>query len=374
MGADPTSFDDFVNHIRSIRSTGPELAADVLHAINSYFYQKNSRNSESFSEFSAFWENWHEQVLSLAIDRDACKRVATILEHEWAAGRFTHLKDRVDVVGVSPRRIANVRFFTTVQDFKVNIHKAPLNHYKDVESALFDAARIAADPLLPYTILTYLGAQGSQTEKRVEWMRNQSRFLLDRYNGDAYNMGQSHNFDAASIKLGLMSEPGMGFRDKKSDMFLRDMTEIGVWEYKSGIEHINVASDTNTMRVAIRAGLITGRFPLVSSLLDIYCYQYELVDQLTQTAWREVWKAWGAANPKTQPKTPASIDYMVYRGIGKTFCTKTAKCKKAPGCPLDSHCEQSSRKLQPPKSISIRGMTGWVSATSDEGGGLGLSS
>ena len=86
-------------------------------------------------------------------------------------------------------------------------------------------------------------------------------------------MGQSHNFDAASIKLGLMSEPGMGFRDKKSDMFLRDMTELGVWEYKSGIEHINVASDTNTMRVAIRAGLITGRFPLVSSLLDIYCYQ-----------------------------------------------------------------------------------------------------
>ena len=68
----------------------------------------------------------------------------------------------------------------------------------------------------------------------------------------------------------------MGFKEKKADIFLRDMADFEVWNYSSGSEQINVASDANTMRVALRTGILKGRTPLLSSFLDVHCYQYGL--------------------------------------------------------------------------------------------------
>jgi len=128
------------------------------------------------------------------------------------------------------------------------------------------------------------------------------------------------------------------------------------------------------MRVALRAGLIKGHVPLLSSFLDVYCYQYALVDKVTQQAWRAVWEEWGSVSPSTRPPTPASMDYLIYQGIGKMYRRKSALCKIGRGCPFDAVCPADTRKLQPPKSISIVGQTSWTSAETDEGGGLGLSS
>jgi len=367
------SFDDFVKQIGSFEATGPELAANVLHAINRYFYQRDP-TVDGFSGFEAYWRANHADILALTINEKACKDLADLFHRLWSTGGFVHLKENVDVSEVSPRIVANVRFFTAVQDFKVDISKNNRNPYRDPESVLFDAEQIATDESTPFRILRYLGAEGSQTDKRVEWMREQARFLRERYDGEAYAIAARHQNDAIAIKEELVAETGMGFKEKKADMFLRDMTELGVWSYDSGVDTINVASDANTMRVALRSGIITGRLPLVSSFLDVYCYQYKLLDSLTQRAWRTVWNQWGISHPNTQPKTPASMDYMIYKGIGKTYCTKTAKCLRGLPCPLNDHCPRETRRLQPPKSISIHGMTGWNSASSDDGGGLGLSS
>ena len=53
-------------------------------------------------------------------------------------------------------------------------------------------------------------------------------------------------------------------------MFLRDMIVLGVWEKPKNFDKIDVASDINTVKVALRAGILKTAIPLVSSLLDIF--------------------------------------------------------------------------------------------------------
>lgn len=368
-----SSFDAFMDELRGLSTEGDELAADALHCINRYFFQ-HDRSINAYSPFEGFWREHHSDVLALTINLTACRQVASVLHKLWTSTGFVHLYADVDTSNVSFDIIANVRFFTAVQDFKIDLYKNGRNPYKNAVSHLLNARLILSDEAVPFQILKLLGAEGSQTDKRLEWMRSQAQFLIEHYNGDALTIAQKHNFDAVAIKQALTSQTGIGFKEKKADMFLRDMTELGVWEYNAGIDTINVASDANTMRVALRTAILSGRTPLISSFLDVYCYQYGLVDKMTQQAWRAVWSAWGELYPESQPKTPASMDYMIYKGIGKTFCSKTPKCNKNGGCPFNSHCAPDMRRLQPPKSISIYGMTGWDSAASDDGGGLGLSS
>ena len=81
------------------------------------------------------------------------------------------------------------------------------------------------------------------------------------------------------IKKALAEPEKYGFSRKKADMFLRDMADLKVWKYKKNIEEINVMSDKNTMRIALRTGILQFRIPLLASYLDVYCYQYSLVDR-----------------------------------------------------------------------------------------------
>lgn len=52
-------------------------------------------------------------------------------------------------------------------------------------------------------------------------------------------------------------------------MFLRDMVVLGIWQNVDGFDKIDVASDINTIKVALRTGIIKTEIPLVSSFLDI---------------------------------------------------------------------------------------------------------
>ncbi len=157
------------------------------------------------------------------------------------------------------------------------------------------------------------------------------------------------------------------------------------------------------------------------------------MDEMSAKAWRRVWEFWNKDYPETCIESPCLIDYLVYRIIGKDFCneklniykcesgehqfkwhtgrnkkcqvckehnayviSKVLPCTDKNGyivierseyvggtnpllkgikeCPFVAVCnpkDVSFRKLNPPKSISILGQTGWESAgtLSGEGGG-----
>ena len=362
--------------LKKVDAETDEGAAEALHLISRFFYQTDRDVPKRFSPFHAWWEQNYEKVLKLIVDRVACRAMALRLSTLREDRPDVVWRQSVDLQGVAPTLIATVRFFTAVQDFKIDLYKSGKNPYKDAsrDKHLFNAHEILANPSAIDYNLAYLDAQGSQQDKRSSWMAAQARFLADNFDGDAYNISARFGNDAVKIRNALTENTGLGFKDKKADMFLRDMADFGVWRYESGVDAINVASDANTMRVALRAGLVRGRVPLLTSFLDVHGYQYALVDKITQQAWRTVWEEWGVIAPKTRPPTPASIDYLIYNSIGKTYCKKTARCKHDVGCPFDATCPTTTRRLQPPKSISIVGLTSWSSAETDEGGGLGLSS
>ena len=173
--------------------------------------------------------------------------------------------------------------------------------------------------------------------------------------------------------------------------------------------------------------------PLVSSFLDIFCYQYEYIDEMNAAAWRRVWKIWTQKYPEESIPSPCLMDYFVYNVVGRQFCkenlfffacpnghvfkwhssrnttcqvcykhrvrgvhaTVIRRCipcedeegfialqhtkyvrslpanQKLSQCPFIGICK--NKHLRPPKSISIMGQTGWQSAyTNKEEGGGGL--
>lgn len=50
------------------------------------------------------------------------------------------------------------------------------------------------------------------------------------------------------------------------------MVVLSIWKDYKNFEQIDVASDRNTMKVALRTGILKTEIPLVSSFLDIFCY------------------------------------------------------------------------------------------------------
>ena len=164
------------------------------------------------------------------------------------------------------------------------------------------------------------------------------------------------------------------------------------------------------MKVALRTGILKTKIPLMSSFLDIYDYQYALIDLKTQEAWRKVWSYWNEKYQDECVEGPCLIDYYIFNYIGKELCTdkiKTYKCRckhvqsgkrkkqcekcgeseyleiidRKPlclekKCPFEDVCQPNKDdfiKLNYPKAISIIGIRGmgWDSAYTrkDEGGG-----
>lgn len=218
-------------------------------------------------------------------------------------------------------------------------------------------------------------------------------------------------------------------------MFIRDMVVLGIWKDVSGFDEIDVASDINTIKVALRTGIISTAIPLVSSFLDIFCHQYAYIDEMNARAWRKVWEIWVKNYPNETIGSPCLIDYFVYGVVGKQFCKeilvyfeceqhghnfywhsannktcqicfkegrgrfpakaikKMMPCLLDEGsiaikknkyamslpegetieqCPFKNICGKT-KKLMPPKSISILGQTGWTTAyTEKDAGGGGL--
>ncbi|PIU67631.1 MAG: hypothetical protein COS84_04340 [Armatimonadetes bacterium CG07_land_8_20_14_0_80_40_9] len=372
-----------------------ELAANVLNEINRFLYQKKATlPSEYISEFHKYWEENHEKILSPNINPNGeCLAVAKVLEGIY---KNNTIKVQLDTIDLNKEEIANVRFFTAIQDFNIDLQAKvnPFEFYRNNPDC-FNPSKILQNDLLIDTFLSKIGAD-AQRDKRKPWMKESAKLLLEKYAASAYKINDFHNADVLEIKKALVKEQKCGFSEKKTDMLLRDMVDMGVWKYCKNIDKINVMSDKNTMRVSLRTGILQFRIPLLTSYLDVYCKQYELVDRYNQLAWREVWNVWDTIENNHRPQTPASIDYFIFR-MGKLACKKsTRRCPPSKPYPLkrleslvlqdrlifdkdfycvfSSICEQDRKILNAPNSISIEGRTGWKSGKTNEGGGGGISS
>jgi len=412
------------------------LARHVLERLNAHFHETyegvgiSTLNGDEFqylSDFHKYWESHHAEIISARINRQQ----AQIAAHALHEARLKYGKTIFDVTlntrGLSKQAIAQVRFFTANQDF----HESPEDQFGKYleDNTQFDAGAIADDPT---DFLKFLSmARLSQNDKRLDFAKHAAEFLIER-GITAYEMAAYFDNDAKKIREGFLANVGMGYGHKKTDMFIRDMAAFGVWKNLTNMQEIDVASDRNTMKLALRARVLQTDIPLLSSFLDIFGYQYGYIDAMSAAAWRTVWEEWKIIDPPTAPSAPCMMDFLLYR-IGREYCEDRlleficenghrffhfgARLKLCPEChtaltpvrrlipfqaqveqlPRDedgalrldksnllrtfdgrcifeSTCRSKSndfRKLSPPKAISIVGRTGWTDsyAFKDEGGG-----
>ncbi|MCC8176566.1 MAG: hypothetical protein LUC85_05395 [Bacteroidales bacterium] len=386
-----------------------------------------------FSEFHKFWANHHKEILNCSIDCQKCAEVADALHEIYTLTGGKAFLEIYDTCDLAPEEVCRVRFLTANQDFRGSRDFASLAKIYDSDNSIFDIQNIYENP---DKFLTDLNLSDlSQNDKRSGYAKNVAKFLIDLDCDSPYELIDIFHNDIKAIREALLACIGAGYGNKKTDMFLRDMVVLGVWRDVKNFDAIDVASDINTIKVALRTGIIHTEIPLLTSFLDIFSYQYSHIEEMNAKAWRTVWEIWQQKYPDETLSGPSLLDYFIYSVIGKQFCQenlsifegdscghtfkwhsgrnrtcqecykhkvrgmkahlvkKVMPCEDADGyiaitqskfikslppeqkfshCPFEKICG-SNRKLQPPKSISIIGRTGWSEAYSykgDGGGGL----
>ena len=300
-----------------------EVAQRFISGINEYFFQTHNEigttefqdeEFQYFSEFHKFWEAHHDEILNARIDPIQTAIAAKSLRSAMKRYGREVFAVTLDTKGLSPEAIAQVRFLTANQDFR----EPPENQYgKYLEDPTqFEASTIREDPA---DFLQFLGmTRLSQTDKRIDFARNAATFLTENAIR-AFEIAKHFGNNAVEIRGALIDSPNMGYGTKKANMFIRDMVELNVWPGLSHYDEIDVASDINTMKLALRTGIIKTDIPLVSSFLDVFCWQYGYIDEMSASAWRKVWEDWYTLDHKTAPRSPCLMDFLLYR-IGREYC------------------------------------------------------
>jgi len=303
--------------------TEVRLAQRFLEKFNKYFFQTyegigtttfNNEELQYFSEFHKFWEAHHKEILNVRIDTKQTQLAAQALSNAVKKYGKEIFKVTRDTLGLHPQAVAQVRFFTANQDFR----EPPENQFEKYfeDPTRFDAEEIAAEP---EDFLKFLGmTRLSQTDKRLDFARNATQFLLEK-SISAYDIAKYFNNDAVQIREALVNAPNMGYGLKKANMFIRDMVELKVWPSLRNFDKIDVVSDINTMKLTLRTRILQTDIPLLSSFLDVFCYQYSYIDEMSARAWRTVWVEWKKFDPSTAPSSPCLMDFLFYR-IGREYC------------------------------------------------------
>lgn len=435
----------FVAELKSNTGNKSELSIEdaryVVSRINEFLYTNypeiGSTNALGdtftyFSEFHKYWEKNYKAVLDVQISEEQCIKVAEELHKIYQLTDGTAFKEIYETNGLSDEAVCRIRFLTANQDFRGSRDFSSFADIYAQDPAIFDEDVIFDDP---EAFLKCLKIQNlSQSDKRVIYAKRVAEYLKDN-SISPIQIPELYNNDIFQFKKAIISYTGAGYGNKKADMFIRDMVVLGIWKNISGFDLIDVASDVNTIKVALRTGILQTAIPLVSSFIDIFCYQYGYIDEMNAKAWRKVWEIWQKKYPEETIASPCLIDYFVYNVVGKQFCkeslyeflcedeqhsfkwhsgrnkrcqvcyknglkNKSAKviskylpCSDAEGfiainqtkfvksladgksisaCPFSEICKEYGHKgLLPPKSISIKGRTGWTEAytTKDNGGG-----
>lgn len=384
-----------------------------------------------FSDYHKYWSTNFTEILGLEIDEHQCEIVADILHEVFVTSKskaFTDLGGRyTNYPDIPLEEICRIRFLTANQDFGKSLKFDEMVAQYRKNSKTFDCNYMFENP---GAFLDRLGIK-SQTDKRSAFVQKIAKYVID-LKCTPYQIIKHYNGDVLAFKNDLTSGngKGAGYGSKKTNMFIRDMYVSGIWTDISNFDKIDVASDINTIKVALRTGILKSKIPLVSSFLDIFSYQYSSVDALNEKAWRKVWELWSQKYPAECVSSPSLIDFFIYDVIGRQFCKNDVtlkecndcgnhqfgtnkKCKKCGSnnlsksscdpcltpygdlfiettpffknkicdpnltkCPFLKVCKtRDSRDLNPPKSISIKGLTGWESAYTKKGkGGGGLMS
>lgn len=434
----------FGNSIKSIMESKPVIdisgAREIVRIINDFLYTTHvgigsiealGQTFNYFSEFHKFWHDNYSEILDCKIDDEACEKVADALYRIYKITDGKAFSEIWDKCGLSDKDVCRVRLFTANQDFRGSIEFAPLAKKFNDDPTIFDEDNIIADSA---GYIASIGlADKSQNDKRRKYASAIAAFVK-QHGCSPIEIINVFNNDVSKLREALVGcNAGYGY--KKADMFIRDMVVHGIWSKVTGFENIDVASDVNTMKVALRTGILTTAIPLLSSFLDIFCYQYGYIEEQNALAWRRVWEIWRNKYPSDSPLSPSLLDFFVYKVIGKNICieslaifqctefghifkwhsglnktcqvchnagrkrikarliAKVYPCKDPEGevairqtefarslakdvdfkeCPFSAICLEH-KNLCPPKSISIKGATGWETAytkTGDGGGGL----
>lgn len=386
-----------------------------------------------FSDFHKFWHHHHEAILGLSIDSGTSEQLANCLHDVFVETGGRAFSELYDTCGLSNEDVCRIRMLTANQDFRGSRSFSDFAHVFENDPTIFDIDKIIADP---DSFLASLGVTRlSQGDKRRQYAVNFAAFVKE-HGGTPIRLLEYFNNDVSALREAMIACDGAGYGNKKTDMVIRDMVVHAIWRDVVNFDKIDVASDVNTVGVALRTGLLRSEIPLVSSFLDEFCYQYGHVDAKNAEAWREVWKAWTRLHPEDKITSPSMLDYFVYAVVGRQFCRKSlaifecehghvfrwhsgqnktcqmcfaegkkhekarlvakvmpcadeegriaisktdyVKSGQAPSgmtqCPFKNVCDAfGKRNLQPPKSISIFGQTGWSTAyatNGDGGGGL----
>lgn len=436
----------FYRNLSQISLEGDELtieqAREVVKQINDFLYCTNPRDTDRVnifgnawkyvSDFHKYWKKQHKNILDCQIDEVKCEQVADALHAVYIKTNGRAFSNIYDTCGLTPEQVCQVRMLTANQDFRGSRSFNELAEIYIEDHSIFDTTSISKDPESFVKALKLSNL--SQNDKRVSYARNIADFVLN-YNCMPFEIITKFNNNVYNLRNALIQCNGAGYGNKKADMFIRDMVVLGIWKNISGFDKIDVASDINTIKVALRTGIIRTAIPLVSSFLDIFCHQYAYMDEMNALAWRNVWKIWTKKYPNDTIGSPCLIDYFVYGVIGKQFCkeiliyfeceqhghkfywhsanNKTCQicfnegrgrisakavkkmmpcllnegsiaikntkyvislpaADKFEQCPFKDICGET-RMLMPPKSISIMGQTGWTTAyTEKDAGGGGL--
>lgn len=371
--------------------------------------------------------------MDIRIDEEACLKVADVLHDMYVRTKGKAFSDIYDTNGLDNESIARVRLLTANQDFNGSRNFKELSDIYNDDNSIFDERYIFDDPegFVKKIKVTKL----SQNDKRVDYAKSISNFFIER-NTSPFNIIKNYDNDVIKFKDELVNYPKSGYGNKKADMVIRDMVVLGVWDNVKSFDSINVASDTNTIKISLRTGIMKTAIPLVSSFMDIFGMQYDYVDDMNALAWRKVWEIWKRKYPNECIASPCLLDYFIYKFIGKEICksnlyifkgdlcghvfrwhspnNKTCQlcysngiksrnpahkissclpCQDTDGfiaiknskfyksnianpniveCPFKNICASCGNvQLDPPKSISIYGATGWTSAYSKTGNGGG---
>jgi len=441
-----TELDYFISKIKCFSSDDNlniESARNIVKEINEFLFTTHDdigaiyalgREYNYFSDFHKYWENNYKELLNVKIDDVQCEKVADVLHDIYVRTNGKAFKEIYDTCDLNQHEVCRVRFLTANQDFRGSRSFKELSQVYRDDPSIFDLKNIFDEP--DQFVKNIGTTQLSQNDKRVSYAKNIANFILEKGLNSPFDLFQYYNKDLRKLKKAMVDCQGAGYGNKKTDMLLRDMVVLNIWINPIGFDEINVASDVNTIKVALRTGILQTDIPLVSSFLDIFGIQYSHIDDMSAQAWRMVWNKWKERYPKEVISSPCLLDYLIYSVIGKTMCKENLiqfECDKyqhkffwhsgrnktcqlcykngekntahivkrilpcdsndaiayiketnfyksnvcspnISNCPFYSICNTYNKKyLQPPKSISIEGATGWSTAYTDKnsgGGGL----
>jgi len=391
----------------------------------------NGEELQYFSEFHKFWESNHKEILNPSINKVQARLAALALSKavkEYGIGIFgvTH-----DTQGLHPEAVAQVRFFTANQDFRAPPEDQFGKYFED--PTRFEEKVINEDPeeFIKFLGVTKL----SQSDKRIDFARNSAKFLQSEkikafeiakiYNNDAVEIRLAL-VNAKNCGYGL-KKANMFIRDMFELNVWPELNNFEKIDVASDINTMKLSLRTRIIQTEIP--LLSSFFDIFC-----YQYGFidEMSANAWRAVWEE-WKSLDSKGAPSSPCLMDFLLYRIGReycdekvvehdcNIGHKFYYFGSKIKYCPICKekkiitlasakkkllpcqleekdlpkekgrlllknnnllktfngiciFENVCKPKTNEfhaLNPPKSISIKGRTGWTNsyAIREKGGG-----